>query len=566
MAKMISKFHLLIQSKAVWIVFVALVVISFILLPVAAHFSGRSNAEKNAPGLLEGKPVPREEYMAARANAYLSLLLMSLAYGQDLQFNEQVRQYIDDIAWKRLATLRKAEEIGFEAFDEEVAEYIKSYPLFSPEGKFNPQIYAAFKQQILPTRGYSGADFERYAAEEVLLRKVQRMVAEAALVSPVKIESSLKLLRSEFRIDYAVLERDMVTNQVVLSEDDIRDYYESNSQAFVHPVQIDLKYVYIPYENYLDRIEKPGEAELQDYYNNNLDRFTIEQEKDADEDDSTAREYLSFDEARAEIEASLEMQRCRRLALDAANEMVFELPPDRNGKARDFDEVARELGLAVEDIPPYSVGAQPELADGASLVAREGDQLRPNQDEYFSDAIPCEDGVYVLALQERKPEFVQELDAVREQVAKLARLLKIQVALDEKAEELYGKFDAGLGQGGDFGKLAGREGLSVEKSEKFRLENVSEALPANLNPQMLAQEIVYLNQGELAKPIAVAEGRLLAYVAERGLADLETAGDMRAMIKRTLTQDRVQKLYDRWQTSLLDRADFEDRTQTGESR
>src|SRR6056297_983194 len=98
MTKMISKFHKLIQSKLLWIVFVAVIIFGFVLLPVAANFSNKGAREENAPGILNGDPVPIEEYRSARSQTFMSLLLMSLMYGQELNFNEEIRNYIDDVA------------------------------------------------------------------------------------------------------------------------------------------------------------------------------------------------------------------------------------------------------------------------------------------------------------------------------------------------------------------------------------------------------------------------------------------------------------------------------------
>jgi hypothetical protein len=560
MAKMISKFHVLIQSRMVWIVFVVLVVVSFILLPVAANFGNSERERDSAPGMLEGKPVPREEYAIARSNSYLGLMMMALMYGQDFQFNDEVSAYVDDVAWKRLVTLRKAEELGFEAFDSEVAEYIRSVPLFSPEGSFSPNVYAFFKDQYLASRGFTGADFERYAAEEVALQKVQRMVSSLGIVSPRRVEQSVDILGAQFKVDYTVLPRAALSNEVAVSEADAREVYEENPESFMQPGKIDLKYVYLKYDDFRAQVAQPGQEELEDYYNNNLDQYLVADTNEVAEDESQEESYRTFNEVKAEIEQKLIADKSQALATDAANAMVFELPPDRNGRAKDFAAVAAEMGLSVQDLEPFSIGSQPALDDGAELVAQEADQLRPNPDEYFSDAIPASEGVYVLALEERSPEFVAPYEDVKEDALELARRRNLELLLDERISALRTELEQKLSAGASFADAVSAAGLEASTSEAFTAQNAAQILPPELNVQALSEQIVFLNQGELSDPIMVGDGRMLACVAERQSPAAEGQGNLADMIYQSMRNDAVARIFDDWQEHLLAAADFEDLT------
>lgn len=568
MAKMISKFHKLIQSKLLWIVFVALVVIGFVLLPVAANLSSKSAEEKNAPGMLNGKPVSMEDYRSARSQAYLSLLMMSLMYGQELNLGEEVRKYIDRVAWKRLITLRTATDLGLRAFDSEVTDYIKNNPVFAPEGKFNPEMYQAFKNRFLKMRGFSGGEFERHVAEEVVLRKTQSMIGQLAMVPPARIGRSIESLSDQFKLVYAKVGRDLVEEEVETTEEDARQAYENNPDRYTVPVHLNLKYIHIPYTNYISQVSEIGEGRLQEYYNNNMEDFrmgTNDVSNASTNVSNTATNgesqvYQPFDEVKGEIRETLRLHEAKDKAIDVANEIVFKLPPDRNGNAPEFNEVVEDAGFAIKQLDPFSVESNPPLDDSPDLVAEEAKDLRKNADEYFSDAIPADERVYILALEKRIPEYVAPFEEVQEEAFAVARERYIREALAEKAKDLMSKAKKVLEEGEEAESVFRDLGLQPEKTELFSLREASDVLPDWTQPDQLSNNMAYKNETEFVDPVAVEDGMLLAYVAERESNQSGNSAELRDTISQTLMQDRLSRLYDNWQSYLLESSDFKERT------
>jgi len=573
MAKMISKFHKLIQSKLLWIVFVGVIVCGFVLLPVAANLSNKGAMEENAPGILNDEPVPIDEYRSARSQTFMSLLIMSLMYGQELSFNEEVRNYVDEVAWKRLITLRVANDLGFQAFNSEITSYIKNSQLFAPDGQFNPEIYSTFKKRFLEMRGFTGGDYEKHVAEEIALGKTQRMVAQAALVPPSRIERSLKSLSDQFKLKYVKIGEAIVTNQVETSIEDAQRVYEENPDRYRHPEQVDLKYVYLSYSNYLEQVENISAERIEDYYNENIDDYLVEAESPAstnlneeaeaaaeDTADSEQPVYTPFEEVKEEIASKLRLAAAREIAIDQANKIVFELPPDRNGVMVDFDKVIADAGLEVRQLEPFSVNSLPDLEDGPVRVAREAVKLRANPDEYFSDAIPSDNGVYVLALEEIIPPFVPEFEKVKDRALADAREENIQQALSEKVRDIMDSVQESKDKETTLDKLLSDSGLEAEETDYFQLMNASEALPEWMSPRVISQRIVYRNSGEFIDPVVVDKGRLLAYVSDRKAGASDDLIELRDSVYQSLRQDRVSRLYDDWQGYLLKRANFIDQT------
>ncbi len=574
MAGMISKFHNLIQSKVLWMVFVGIVVFGFVLLPVASNLSGRKDRRRTVPGTINGKPVSIEEYSSARMQTYLSLMLMSLMYGRELEDNAQIRGYVDEVSWKRLITLRKAREMGFQVFTSEAANYIKNSPVFQNEGKFDARLYTMFKNNFLEPRGFNGRDFEVHVSEEVLIQKTQEMIKQIAIVPPANIEQSLRTLSDEFKLEYVKIDRDFVKGDVQTTEEDARKLFNGSPDRYAEPMQLDIKYVYFADSDYLDKTREFEESELLDYYNGHLDDYLND---DADKDAVAAVTnevgvvaaedgkpiveekplYKPFEEVKANILKILKNAASRERAIDMANEMVYKLAPDRDGKSLDFDEVAAAENKEVLQLEPFSVLGSPDLDDGAYTVAIEANKLRKNPDEYFSDVLPCENGVYILALEERIPKIIPPFEDVKERVMADADYLNIEKALDERAKEIRSKGEAAVAEGKSFADVAGEFGLKAETLDYFMLMNAKTSLPDSFDFQVLSQSVADLNAGEFLDVLQMGEGRLIAYVVDRRTGPSEKRIEMRDIIIRGLREDYVSKLYDTWQEYLLVSSKFE---------
>ncbi len=559
MAKMISKFHLLIQSKMLWVVFVGLIVISFVLLPVAANLSGRGQRAESAPGEIDGKPVPHEEYQMARMHTNLNLMLMMLMQGRELEYNERVRDFIDEEAWRRLITLRRARQLGFDAHDSEIARYIRDFPVFQQEGSFSPQMYDSFRQFYLVPRGYSPSDFERYIAEEVILQKMERMLTAATVVPVEQLDRTIEMMTTEYRLKYILLADEDFDGEVEVSEQDARLVYEDSPELFRVPERIHLKYVYFPYDEFMEEVGTPSEEELENYYNRNISDFRYAEDTVDSEDDEESSSYKPFEDVRLEIENILRIAEARHLATDAANEMVFELPPDRSGRAPSFAEVAEKMGREVRSLEPFRVDELPNLADSPQSVLRNADRLRPNPDEYFSDAVPADEGVYVLALIERSDAYIPDFEMVRDPALEVAADIAREEAVMEAARHKNDRLQAMIAEGASFAEASEALEMSYEKTEVFRLQEAAYALPEPLKMANLPRQIAFLNQGEFIRPTRLRDGVLLAYVAQREIEEDVSMQMMRGMIFENLLSDNAATMLQHWQDDLLESAGFVDR-------
>ncbi|HMO03193.1 MAG TPA: SurA N-terminal domain-containing protein [Kiritimatiellia bacterium] len=507
MAMLITKFHRLIQSKLLWLFFLVVIIFSFVIwgttMPTA------EDRAKNAAGQLDGASVSFEDFQRMRFHTYLSIVLMS---GRDINITPEVDEELYKMAWQRLATLREAEKLGITATDDEVVRAIQSLEFLQTNGKFNPQAYEGFYQQFLAPRRASKKMFDEHIRQEIVLQKFRVITDRMLLVTPQEIQRTYSTLTDTFTVEYVNLSPAIVSDEVTVSEEDVLAYFSKDPSVFTLAEKVSVKAAVFPIADYAATIEIT-EAEIKEYYDFNLDKFTTTPDEPATNSFSLAGAvYRPLDEVSGEIRATLTAIEARVKAEQEANRFVQQVS-ERHAQGRSvFDQIASEFGVELVLPKPFTVAQRPEgLEAGADLV-RAAFSLSDDNDYFYSDPIKGSNYVYVLALQERIPERVPEFEEVKNDVTLMAREFAVYNALTEKAQEIRESVVAGLAVGLTFNQVLADYGLSSEKLEPFTISDmkIDEELASNL-----VRPILVLNQNELTELIQTDDGILLGYVAAR---------------------------------------------------
>jgi peptidyl-prolyl cis-trans isomerase D len=558
MAMLITKFNKLIANRFVWIGFTVLIVLAFVAWDISIPDDGQDPAARAAAGTLNGKPISSEELRQAYIHAYLSVVL---ALGQMPQINSEMDAELTDMAWKRIVTLQKADQLDLQANDREIVTAIRNFSGFQNEDQFSPEIYQSFLQQFLGNMGFNPAQFEEHVRQELIIQKLQRMVAETALVTPFEINRAIQSFGDTFTIQYATINRDVLGEGLTLSDEEVAAYFEENAEAFTIPAKVRVNYVRFPIAEYAAAVEV-SEDEALDYYDLNIEEFTVVQDQSdtnalaSGDDLFEVSATQPFEEVRDEIIDNLRNERAARQAADTAMDFVVSLVPDRLGEAPSFAEAASAQSLSVEQAGPFARGELIEGIDAGAAFSRAAFDLQPNNEYYFSDPIEGEDFFYVIALTEEIPPYVPELDEVIDDVRAAAEAAALETAVIELADAFREAAETGLAEGTSFAEIA--ESFAVPVSEPITV-TAAEGLDDVEYGQQLITRVMGYNQGEVARPIELADRFLVPYVVERQIANPDDFRDFRPQIVATIAGERTRVLFDAWQDQLLREADFQPR-------
>ena len=564
MTMMITKFHRLIQSKLVWIVFCFLIVVSFVFWGMQAP-SGDDLRLNEAVATLDGKPVTSEEFSQARFGAYFSLVLQS---GQQLPNIPDLDSRIRSNAWKRLISLKQAESMRLVAGNEETRSNLETTPFLSPNGTYDPQQYDALINRAIPELlggRLSKSQFENHIRQEISLEKLNRMVAHTVAVSPFDVERIFHSLNDEYIIDYTSITSSNVENSVSVSEEQVKAYFDSHPDDFEVSERVAFSYVTISLDPFLQLLEVTDEK-INEYYQAHLDdyRFIASNEVPVSIDGLTNEEfsaaaaitYRPIEEVRDGIIDLLKRETARFKAVEVANDLVYGLTPDQFGKAPSFAELTKSMELSVAEAGPFTRD-QPakSLGKDANIILEQAFQLYQNPDEYYSNPIDGGDQVYVLALKERLPPHVPTFEDVADQVRSEALRDAIIKATYEKGRKLKTDFESASAET-SFADMIEAAGLISTNAGPISQQSPLDSLPSG---GAVVEALSTLNQGEVSDPIEIEDGVLVAYVRERIDANPEDLPSNLRSLTQGIQQQYVAALFDGWQGQLLKDAGFQER-------
>jgi hypothetical protein len=569
MAMMITKFHKLIQSRLVWIVFLVVIVFAFVVWGMVMPKSGEASEEATSPGKLNGKYVSRDEFRNAYVHTYISLSMM---LGQPIRITDEIDMQLQDAAWRRVVAMRKARKLGLTATDAEVIGAIKGHPAFQVNNRFSQVNYNRFIGETLAAMRISEVQFEEHVREEIAMQKLRQMITQGALISPFEINRTFSAVADTFDIEYASIYPQDVEDDVEVTEDDARDYFEANPEAFTIPPQVRVKYVRFPVDDFMTDVEIDEET-IADYYDENIDQYTevvyVTNSVTPDLADSTFTNVpqtevveesiiTPLEDVRDELQALLKKNQARANAASHATEFVMELMPDRNGESRPFEDVVSEFDIDIYNPDPFSL--QEPIAEVQSNLAFNAAAFRLEMDaaDYVSDAVAAEDWVYVIALEEKLDARIPEFEEVAEEALEAARLEAATQALIDRAEALRQAAQEAIADGGSLTNTASEMGL--EASVITNATALSE-LDFVDNADLIFRAALVRNQGELTEPIPAEGAMLLAYIRTREPADPAIFSQVKPQLVNSLRQERTRRLFNDWQTYLLEQADFTPRSE-----
>ena len=526
---LITKFNKMIRNRIVWWIIGSIVIITFV-----GWFSPRGSCERMPKeshlGSLNGEPVDDAEYREARAHQYLTYCLMAR---RPLNNTPQLVKYLDEQAWKRIAALRTARQLGLASTGEEVLKAIVSSSEFQENGAFNRNLYDALVHSLNTTKDR----FEQVLAENILLQKLQYVCGSAAWVSPLEMQTMVARYSDLFQVQYAVVTTNRIP-PVQLTDADRRAYFDAHTNQFVIPDQVSVRYAALPVSNRLDGMKIDRDAIEQYYDDHAADYMTA-----GTNGEKTA---IPLDTVSATISNLLLHEEARQKTRDAAIDFVTALTPGRDGSAPTFEALAASNSFAVHTTGLFDASTVPAEIEAKRAFAQSAFRLRATPEDYFSDPVTGSNFVYVMALASNAEARLPEFDEVRDKVTPLAEEKAAADKLAEMAKALRDRIQSKLGAR-SFEDLAREQSLNVSTAAEFSVYTA----PEGLNTPEILDAIASRNSGELSDVAPGTNGLLIAYIVKRAPAAKDEADVVRSQVVAGLTRKRARTLFGEWEDSMI---------------
>jgi hypothetical protein len=533
---LITKFNKMIRNKIIW-AFIAIVTSVFFVLS-ASSFSGSCSADaETAEGRLYGEDVSPGDFR----NAMFFELGMrrSDGFGSD---PDTVRTR----TWRRLAVLSQAEKFGLLTDDDEVRSTLGSIPEFSPDRQFEQSRYFAFIQ----SQNLHPSTFEEYLRQDLTIKKMRGTADAFTWVAPTELSRRFSNLTDIRTLEIGRLDRQNLTPEVSVADDDIRDFYTENTNLFTAASKMQVRYVEFPFSNYVP--ESNDAARVEAYYNANLEAYTPEPTNDF-----FLPEALPLDQVRAEIEATLKEKQSTEDAMYAATDFVDALSPIDVKSALSFEATAATNNLEVMLTGLFAIDEPVEGLDVDYRFRRAAFDLVPNDPQfYYSEVIEGSNAAYVIAYETNTPSRVMALDEVLEDASEYALSNAAHIAFMGNVSAIHSEISESLSTNRTFTDLLSVREIVVT-SVVF---SVFETISTNVfeDDFLLVPKIIDLRAGDLSEPVETPDGAIIAYAVDRAPTSPENNLALRQQLLLTLHQYRSQLVFEDYSDYLLEVAEFED--------
>ena len=411
-----------------------------------------------------------QSYQVQSGGEITADLLRSM--GIDRQLLQQV---IDEYA-----ALQEAARLGVTVSDAEVREAIVSLPAFQQDGEFIGE--AAYLQMLrMQQPPMSPAEFEENVRRSLMLQRLQAALTDWITVSDDDVEREHVRRNERVRLSAVSFRADDFREGLDATDDDVAALFDQNANDYLVPEKRRLRFVLIDVPA-LKAAFTPSDADVQAYYDNNLDRYT-------EEVDLRVSHILlrTQDAELAEVQAQ-------------AESIVAEA---RNGA--DFAELARRYS---EDEGTRDAGGDlGRITRGQMVPEFEGAAFALEQDE-VSDPVTSMFGVHVIKATEKTGGATQTLDDVRDAIVDILQ----QESADARALALAEAMSLEIDEAVDLEAAAARRGLEAQESGFAALGEP--ILGLGFSSEVTTQAF-QLAEGEVAGPIPTPTGP--AFVTVTGI-------------------------------------------------
>lgn len=390
---MITHFQRHIHRHGKWVfsILLFIILVAFVLWDYAGTV--RRDRQESTIKVYGRRISPRDLDLAQR----LTMLNLTLMSGQEMRMNDRARTLVQRQTLQRMALAEKARRMGLSVEDDEVVREVQRW--FTKDGQFNQAAYSQFLSDALGPRRLTEADFEGMVRQDILLRKLLRLVGSTAKVTDAQVADFARELLQRLTVAVCRFNAADELAAVKPSDADLMRFYKDKPDLFRTPDRVRVAYVAFPVDPAKVTVT---DQDLQEAYEANRSIFTTPDGK-----------VKPFKEVADVLRHEVPRRKAMQQALAQATEFTVRLVAEPGKATPSFQELAREKGLAVKETGFFSANEPvpgiltPEFAAAAQ---------RLGEDNPVSDPLPGDNAVHVLRLLERQPSVLPPFEKVRDAV------------------------------------------------------------------------------------------------------------------------------------------------------
>ncbi|MFV1968703.1 MAG: SurA N-terminal domain-containing protein, partial [Pirellulaceae bacterium] len=172
--------------------------------------------------------------------------------------------------------IEATERAGYRISDAQLQAAIQGFEIFQRDGRFAPDLY----QRFVLSRGYRNPSaLEEEFRNLSIIQQAQDGFVQSAIVTDLEIDRLLTLQGEQRELAYVVISPKRFLEKMVVSDEDVQAFYTDNTSQFRSPEQTRVQYVELTIDDVAAAEDASSEEELRKYYEENIDRYHVEQRR-----------------------------------------------------------------------------------------------------------------------------------------------------------------------------------------------------------------------------------------------------------------------------------------------
>ena len=245
---------------------VGLITIPFALWGVNSYITGPSDI---VVATVNGQPIQQAEYQQA-VKQYRDRMRTALKDKFDPTVFDSVeikRNVLDSLIDKKLL-VSVGQGSGQRVSDMTLSRMIHATAAFQKDGTFDSERYSLMLARV----GLTPEQYESELRTDSIVQELTTNVQGATLAATYASGNLLRLEKQTREIAYGVIPALSVLDKVVVTDEQVQDYYAINASNYLAPERLDVNYIKLSLDSLMSDISI-SEAEIKSYYFNNKDQF-----------------------------------------------------------------------------------------------------------------------------------------------------------------------------------------------------------------------------------------------------------------------------------------------------
>ncbi len=409
--------------------------------------------------------------------------------------NENVA--LSEFIWNLQVLQHQAKELGVHPTDMQVADRIKTLPVFSTDGQFDPRKYAAFIESQLGPKGFTQQQLDEVIRDALRLERLRNIIGAPVAVSEAELAEAGRIFQ---KVDVQRIPFPLSAAEAAVSvtDEEVQGLFTRNQSSLIAP-------------------------------------------------ETRAVEYIEFapPAGQPSAEGKARIDALQKLA-DAATAFADQ------AASSSFARAAATSGLTVQTTPDFDrAGAVPTgPADQAEVLKN----LAPaafllNEANPISDPLQSGDKFYVIKLAKVSPQRPLTIEEVRPLAERRIKSMKAANLLRQNADAALAKIREAVTGGKSLADAAAAAGLTVESFQDVAL--TGETPGPN---QDVAQATFLMQPGQVSGFLAGPDGGFAVYLAARAPWDAADFARQKSEIESGILENKKRMLFMSWLASAREAA------------